>query len=231
MNYETTTPAPVFVRFDRTWETLAARVFDRFSATKTKIAIQKDGELTQVSREIVTDSLGVEIPDKINERQLLNVSKDGEYGFVYARNKSICDLVVRGAVDLAVVGTDRLIEDEVEDRVEVVKSYEDQYSWPLLLATVQERDVRRLDQIRRVATQYPRITKTFFESKGTSDLEVVPTLGGTEAYPYLDYGGEIDAVVDLSISGVSMLFNRLVPWTPSIYRACPVLIKSKEASL
>jgi ATP phosphoribosyltransferase len=206
-----------------------AELLERFRNAGTKIAIQKDGELTQISREVLADTYGIRVPSKDSrEKTLFGVSDDGEYGFVYARNKGICDLVANGAVDLAVVGTDRLFEDDVENRVEVVASFEDRYSWPLVVATPLNSDISSLSQVRRVATQYPRITQRFFESWG-AEIETVPTVGSTELYAYIQYGGEpIDAIVDMSITGRSLSAHNLVPWDPSIGDIYPVLIRGQE---
>lgn len=207
----------------------AAELFEQFKLTKTKIAIQKDGELTDISRVILAETFDIIVPPKDSKsRQLVSVSEDGEYGFVYARNKAICELVANGAVDMAVVGTDRLIEDQVEDRVDIVASYKDIYSWPLVLATPTDRDISQPAEIKRIATQYPVITQRYFESMGIEDIEIIQTVGGTEMYPYLDYNGQVDAVVDMSVSGQSLAAHNLTPWTPVIGDVYPVLIQAQQ---
>lgn len=205
-----------------------AELLERFRQTKTKIAIQKDGELTDISREILANAYNIVVPAKDpKSRSLVSVSDDGEVGFVYARNKSICGLVAKGAVSLAVVGTDRLIEDQVEDAVDIVASYRDSYAWQLVLATPAGSDIQKPEQIRRIATQYPVITQRYFASLGVEDVDIVSTVGGTELYPYLDYDGPIDAVVDMSVTGNSLYAHNLTPWTPSIGEVYPVLIQSR----
>jgi len=205
-----------------------AELLERFRQAKTKIAIQKDGELTDISREILANAYNIVVPAKDpKSRSLVGISEDGETGFVYARNKSICALVANGAVDLAVVGTDRLIEDRAEEAVDIVASYRDKFSWQLVLATPADRDIQKPEQIQRVATQYPVITQRYFESMGVNGVAIVPTVGGTELYPYLDYSGQIDAVVDMSVTGSSLYAHNLTPWTPSIGEVYPVLIQAK----
>lgn len=206
-----------------------AELLEKFRQTKTKIAIQKDGELTDISREILAEAYNIVVPAKdAKNRSLIDVSEDGEIGFVYARNKGICGLVASGAVDVAVVGTDRLIEDQAEDAVDIVASYRDSYAWQLVLATPADSGIQEPGQIRRIATQYPVITQRYFESMGVAGVDIVPTVGGTELYPYLDYGGQIDAVVDMSVTGSSLYAHNLTPWTPSIGEVYPVLIQSRQ---
>ncbi len=204
-------------------------LFERFQSSETKIAIQKDGELTDISRFLLEQTLGVEVPSRASgSRKLVDVSGDGQFGFVYAKNKGICSLVGKGAVDLAVVGIDRVIEDDAEDTVDIVEDYQEKYNWPIVVATPLNSKIQDLGQIKRVATQYPKITDRFINRFGLEDIEVIPTAGGTELYPYVNYGGDIDGIVDMSITGSSLKANGLVAWTPAITEVYPVLIRRRE---
>jgi ATP phosphoribosyltransferase len=208
-----------------------AALLEKFQATKTKIAIQKDGILTEISRSILMNSYNIAVPPTPQKSKLLvSVSEDGETGFMYARNKAICGLVANGAVNMAVVGTDRLIEDGAEDQVDIVTSFRDAYSWSLVLATPFGSPAQSPTDIRRVASQYPLITQRYFESVGQPDIEVIVSAGGTELYPYLEYGQQpVDAVVDLVSSGRTLVDHNLVAWTPSIGDVYPVLIQSRQS--
>jgi len=206
----------------------STRLLERFQSTSVKITIQKDGALTDIARSLLLDTYGIYVPPTPKGRVPITISDDGETGFIYARNKDICSLVTAGAVDLAIVGTDRIIEDGAEDKVEIIASYDDRYSWPLVLATPIDTPVKRADDISRVATQYPVITQRYFESIGRPDVEVVQTAGNTELYPYL--GTSIDAVVDLTSSGESLAAHNLAPWTPAISTVYPVLIQAQRTA-
>jgi ATP phosphoribosyltransferase len=205
-------------------------LLERFQATKIKIAIQKDGALTDIAREILRDTQDILVPPTPKGRLPVSVSEDGETGFIYARNKSISNLVAEGAADMAVIGTDRLIEDEAEELVDIIASYQDRFAWSLVLATPATRNVTRPEDILRVATQYPIITSRYFESIGLRDIDITTTAGGTELYPYLRYGERsIDAIVDLTASGDSLAAHDMVPWTPAIGQVYPVLIQKRVA--
>jgi|GEM_PF-1510582 len=204
-------------------------LLERFRATKTKIAIQKDGSLTDIARSILYDTYDIFVPPTPKGRVSVGVSDDGETGFIYTRNKSICALVAEGAADMAIVGTDRLIEDEAEERVDIVASYRDRFAWSLVVATPLLSNVTSPDQITRIATQYPVITRRYFESIGRDDVNITTTTGGTELYPYLQYGDRpIDAIVDLMATGESLAAHDMAPWTPSIGEVYPVLIQKKR---
>ncbi len=204
-------------------------VFERFRAAETKIAIQKDGELTDLSREIISNHFSVKIPKRDpSDKRFVSVSEDGAMGYAYVRNKDIGSLVARRMVDFAVIGADRLAEDDIDEMVDVVTSYEDRYSWPLVLAVPESSQIEAPDQIRRVATQYPRIAERFFKGQGLPDVEIIPTSGSTEMYPYLSReDAPIDAVIDIRVTGSSLEANNLVEWVPIVGTAFPVLIKSK----
>lgn len=205
-------------------------LIERFIQSPVKIAIQKDGELTEISRAIYGERLGIGIPPlPTDERSLVSISEDGAFGFLYARNKDICDLVAAGAVDQAVVGMDRLVEDEDFDKVEVVAEFPEYGQWSIVLATPASSDVRSVDQIRRVATKYPVITSAYFASLQTERVEVIAINGGSEMYPYLSYkNGPIDAIVDLTVTGNSLKQNGLIAWTPAIGDVYPVLIRARD---
>lgn len=204
-------------------------IFERFRAAETKIAIQKDGELTQLSKEIISGYFGVNIPPRDpSEKKFVSVSEDGTMGYAYVRNKDIGRLVARRMVDFAVIGADRLVEDDIDDMIDVVTSYEDKYSWPLVLAVPENSEIEAPTQIRRVATQYPRIAERFFQGQGLPGVEIVPTTGSTELYPYLSReDAPIDAVIDIRVTGSSLAANNLVEWTPIVGTSFPVLIKPK----
>lgn len=204
-------------------------LIERFRQTRIKIAIQKDGELTEISRTIYGERLGIGVPPlPTDERSLLSVSEDGAFGFLYARNKDICNLVAAGAVDQAVVGMDRLVEDEDVDKVEIVAEFPEYGQWSIVLATPAASEIKSVEQIRRVATKYPVITRAYFNSLEVEDVEVIAINGGSEMYPYLTYrNGPIDAIVDLTVTGNSLNQNGLVPWMPAIGDIYPVLIRAK----
>ena len=210
--------------------TEAAATIEAFRAAPIKIAFQKGGVLTDVSVAILAE-YGFEVPPEPEKSRLdISVSNDGQVGFVRARNKAICELVASGAVNLAIVGTDRLIEDGAEDKVDIVASFEDRFAWPLVLATPNGSPAQSIADINVVASQYPIITSRFFAAQGCPDVQVIPSAGGTELYPYLTFEGRaIDAVVDLVSTGQTMAEHQLSAWEPAIGTVYPVLIQSRQS--
>lgn len=204
-------------------------ILERFREAPFKIAMQKDGELADISRRILAEEFGIDIPDRNpKERRLLDVSENGFFGFMYTRNKDICKLVASGAVDLAIAGLDRIIEDGVEDKVAQINTY-NRYSWPIVFATPYTSTLSCLEQTTRVATQYPEITRRFFASIG-QDISIVKSAGGTEVFPYITIDGQtIDAIIDLSVTGTSLTANGLIKWDPPILTVSPVMIVNPKS--
>jgi ATP phosphoribosyltransferase len=209
----------------------AAVLFDKFRATQIKIAIQREGELTDMTRQILLDEFDIVVPPLSGKgSNLVSVSEDGNVGFVHARNKAICTLVVKGSVDMAVVGTDRLVEEGAEGSVDVKASYQERGSWPLVIATPHKSPFTSVEQLSRVATQYPVTAERFFAGIGNLAVDIVPSVGGTELYPYLDYGGgPVDAIVDLTATGRSLAAHNLRAWNPPIGEVYPVLIQARQS--
>lgn len=205
-------------------------LIERFRAAKTKIAIQKDGELTDISRKIYSEVFDIEIPaSSSTNRCLVKVSEDGDNGFLYTRNKDICGLIANGSIDQAIIGIDRLLEDDIGAKVEIVSEFPEYGCWSIVLATPTARSIQSVGELRRIASKYPVLTSAFFGDEAVSGIEVIPVNGATEIYPYLEYKeGQVDAIVDLVVTGTSLNENGLVAWAPAIADVYPVLVKRKK---
>ncbi len=171
--------------------------------------IQKDGELTQITKNIYAQEFNL----KIGKFKKQLVIKSNKYTLVWTRNKSLIPLLLSGAINYAVVGTDHLIEQEAENRVKIIKKYT-KIQWPLYLAAKTKNTA-----IISLATQYPKIARKYFPN-----TKIIATNGGTEAYPYLTINGQkIDAILDMSITGKSFQENKLVK-IKKICSVYPVLV-------
>ncbi len=171
--------------------------------------IQKDGELTQITKNIYAQEFNL----KIGKFKKQLVIKSNKYTLVWTRNKSLIPLLLSGAINYAVVGTDHLIEQEAENKVKIMKKYK-KIQWPLYLAATNKNTV-----INTVATQYPKLAGKYLKN-----TKIIPTFGGTEAYPYLAINGQkIDAILDMSITGKSFQENKLIK-IKKICSVYPVLV-------
>src|SRR5579859_6461803 len=141
---------------------------ERFKRAPLKIAIPKDGSLSDISEEIFS-SLGISIPKRNkNDRLSFATSPDGSVGIMYPRNKDLCLVVKKGWVDMAVVGTDRIVEsglgniygEIIDDSIRCIAPTSDlnwdAWKWDIVIATANPADIQNVNQISSVVTQYQR---------------------------------------------------------------------------
>ena len=90
--------------------------------------------------------------------------------------------------------------------------------------------IRSLNEIKIIATQYPVIAKKFTEKLGRPDIIIMHTEGSTEAMGYVRHQDkEVDAVIDLFVTGSTLRENGMIPWGPEITSIYPVLIVNIKA--
>jgi ATP phosphoribosyltransferase len=204
----------------------SAEKFDEFAKAKVRIALQKDGELTALSIKFLT-SLGVSSPEDIlRSKRLIHVVQRPSLGVLLTKNKAIGGHIAEGRVDCAIVGQDRLIEEGLEEDVEQIHVFDD-YKWPIVLALPRRViECGAVPELKRIATQYPRIAERGFRRLGMDNVEIIPTFGGTEAYPYIIPG--CDGIVDMTVSGQSLEAHDLVSFDPPLEVVSPVLVARRE---
>jgi ATP phosphoribosyltransferase len=76
-------------------------LFVNFHNAKIKIAIQKNGKLTRISEQIVSDFLNVYIPPA-QEPNIVRTVNNGEVALVYVATRLLPACVTQGKVDFAV---------------------------------------------------------------------------------------------------------------------------------
>ena len=167
-----------------------------------RIALPNKGRLAQEARELFTDA-GLEI--RAAGPRALTASLGGEFQALFVRAQDIPEFVADGAADAGVTGFDLIQEsgrvlDEMAD-LEFGRCR-------LAVAAKEDSGVVALHDIgagMRVATVFPRITRTFFAARGT-EVEVVPVSGAAEIAPHI---GIADVIVDLVSTGSTLRVNGL----------------------
>jgi len=122
----------------------------------------------------------------------------------FLRPQEIPTYVEQGLFDLGITGRDWITETDAD----VVSVGELEYSKAtsnpvrIVLAVVKEHAANRGDELPdgvRVSTEFPQLTKRYFESIGVQ-AKIVPSYGATEAkVPDI-----VDAIVDLTETGTSL---------------------------
>lgn len=165
-----------------------------------KIALPNKGRLSEETRELFNDA-GLEV--RAQGDRALTASLGGEFEAIFVRAQDIPEFVADGAADAGVTGWDLVSESErsLDSRLDLGFG-----KCRLVVAVRDESPVRgvaNLTRGTRVATVFPRITRSFFDALGV-DVEVVPVSGAAEIAPHL---GIADVVVDLTSTGSTLKMN------------------------
>lgn len=172
--------------------------------SRLRIAVPK-GSLFEGSLRLLT-AAGVDVGGLADPGRQLIIDTD-EYRFIIGKPTDIPAYVAYGAADVAIAGADVLAEAAL-DVVEladlgfgacrfVVAEREDG------AASVEEA-YRRLGVL-RVATKYPRVTESYFASRGIQ-VEIVKLHGNIELAPLI---GLADRIVDITATGTTLRENHL----------------------
>ena len=190
------------------------------STTRLRMAIQKDGRLTEQTLGLLA-RVGLQI--EASGQRLYGAVRNFDLDLLFTRDDDIPRYVESGTADLGVVGRNLIVEEEAR-AVELLPLGFGHCA--LVLAVQRDGPIRRLDDLagRRVATKYPRTARRFLESHGI-EAELVVLSGALELAPVLDLAS---AIVDISATGSSLVAHDLVPLC-EIARSEAVLVASPDA--
>jgi ATP phosphoribosyltransferase len=135
----------------------------------------------------------------------LSAACGDHYEAVFARSQDIPEFIADGAADAGITGWDLVCESTrpLVDRLDLRFG-----GCRLVLAVPEESSAQTLQDLQacpRVATTFPNLTSTFFQTSGIP-VTIVPISGAVEAAPRL---GIADAVVDLTGTGSTLRANGL----------------------
>ncbi|MGC9434618.1 MAG: ATP phosphoribosyltransferase [Methanomicrobiales archaeon] len=167
-----------------------------------RIAIPNKGRISGPIRDLIEKS-GLHLLDW-GERKLRAKTPDPHIEFLLVRPIDIPEYVEMGAADLGITGHDMITERSagVDEILDLGIGHA-----RLVLAVPQDSPITSTADCagRKVATEFPSITATYFREKGV-EVTVVPLGGACEAAPEL---GVADAICDLTSSGITLETNRL----------------------
>ncbi|MBX0322642.1 ATP phosphoribosyltransferase [Halomicroarcula sp. F13] len=168
-----------------------------------RIAVPNKGRLHDPSVELL-ERAGLHLVDGA-DRQLYAQTVDPDVTVLYARAADIPEYVADGAADIGITGLDQVREAEV-DLVDLRDL--DFGRCRLVLAAPEDDDsVTAVADFEggRVATEFPNITRRFFEEQGV-DVDITEVSGATELTPHVDIA---DGIVDITSTGTTLRMNRL----------------------
>ncbi|NIB98126.1 ATP phosphoribosyltransferase [Halobacterium sp. R2-5] len=168
-----------------------------------RIAVPNKGRLHDPTLDLL-DRAGIGVENGA-DRQLYADTVDPEITVLYARAADIPEYVADGAADLGITGLDQVREsgaDNVEDLLDL-----DYGKCRLVLAAPEDGDIDEAADLagKTVATEFPTITRAYFDGKDV-DPDIVEVTGATELTPHVEMA---DAIVDITSTGTTLRVNRL----------------------
>ncbi|WP_232686928.1 ATP phosphoribosyltransferase [Halobacterium zhouii] len=168
-----------------------------------RIAVPNKGRLHEPALELL-DRAGLGVENGA-DRQLYANTVDPDITVLFARAADIPEYVSDGAADVGITGFDQHQESGVENVGSVLDL--EFGKCRLVLAAPEDGDITNPADLagKTVATEFPRITRNYFDDLGV-DPEVVEVTGATELTPHVEMA---DAIVDITSTGTTLRVNRL----------------------
>lgn len=169
---------------------------------KIRIAIPSKGRLRQPSIQALKQA-GVSILEE--EKAYVSKTSDPDFEAVFARAFDVPLYVQNGAVEMGVTGHDLILERGAE----LFELLDFGFGECQLAAAVPKNSsicsIDKISEVARVATEYPNLTRKFFDSLG-KQVEILRVHGTTELAPKL---GLAQIIVDVFSTGETLRKNNL----------------------
>jgi len=168
-----------------------------------RIAVPNKGRLHDPTLDLL-DRAGIGVENGA-DRQLYSDTVDPDITVLYARAADIPEYVADGAADLGITGLDQMRESGVDNVADLLDLGYGKCR--LVLAAPEDGDITEPGQLdgKTVATEFPRVTRDYFEGLGV-DPDIVEVTGATELTPHVEMA---DAIVDITSTGTTLRVNRL----------------------
>lgn len=172
------------------------------SETSLRIALQKDGRLTDKTLDLL-EGIGLRFDNY--KRSLMLKCRNFDVELLLIRDDDIPEYVQDGVCDLGFVGANVTAETGAD--VTVIRGL-DYGICRLALAAPENGPIRELDDFagKTIATSYPRLTGQYLRERGI-EARAVTISGAVEITPRLEVA---DAICDLVSTGNTLRANGLV---------------------
>ena len=169
---------------------------------KIRIAIPSKGRLRQPSIQALQRA---DINILEEERAYVSKTSDPRFEAIFARAFDVPLYVQYGAVDLGITGHDLILEREAD----VHELLDLGFGKCQLVVAVPKnstiRSINDISEVARVATEYPNLSRKYFEGLG-KQVEILRVRGTSELAPKL---GLAQIIVDVSSTGETLRKNNL----------------------
>ncbi len=187
-----------------------------------RIALPSKGRISGPAVEIL-EKAGIGLTDNSN-RKLFSHTFDPEITVMFTRAADIPEYVKDGAADIGITGYDLVKENGAD--VEVLEDLNFGHT-RLVIAAPESSDFKTVEDLKRVttvATEFPNLTKEYFEEKNIS-ARIFSLSGATEVAPLI---GVADVISDLTSTGTTLKMNHLHE-IDTILESSVVLIANKDS--
>ncbi len=183
------------------------------------IALQKSGRLQEGSLELLKEC-GLKVDYR--EGQLKVITSDYPAELLFLRNSDIPQYVADGIVDLGIVGSNILDEDE--SPVEILQALNFS-KCRVSFAVPKTSSIQKAQDLegKRIATSYPNSVRKYLQKEGVN-AEIHTISGSVEIAPSLNLA---DAIADIVSTGNTLFQNNLREVFPFQYSEA-VLIKGRN---
>lgn len=166
-----------------------------------KVALTKG----RIEKKVTTmlEKLGYDVTSMINKDRELQINVEDKMKIIFAKSNDVVAFIEHGIVDIGIVGSDTLLENSFKNYYELL----DLEIGKCLFAVCSYPEYKniKLNRRKRIATKYPNVAKTYFESKD-EDVEIIKLEGSVELGPVV---GLTDAIVDIVETGETLKANGL----------------------
>lgn len=138
----------------------------------------------------------------LDSRKLIFKDEKNKIIYIYVKPSDVVTYVEKGVADLGVVGKDTILESD-EDVYEILDLGFGACKFSI--AGIKGQNIYRNDEILKVATKYPEISKKYFKQKGQK-IEIIKINGSVELAPLV---GLSDVIVDIVETGNTLKANGL----------------------
>lgn len=196
---------------------------------KLKIAIQKEGRLSEKSLDLIKEA-GI-LHNQDSKRKLISIGDNFPVEILYLRDDDIPQYVADAVADIGIVGENEVMERdrnvEIVERLGFAKC-----RLSLAIPQSDSYDGIAYFSSKRIATSYPVILSKFLK-KNNLQAEIHEISGSVEIAPGI---GLADAIFDIVSTGSTLISNRLkevevVSRSEAVVIATPNLSEGKQKIL
>ena len=137
-----------------------------------------------------------------SSRKLIFIDETFKLRYMFVKPSDVITYVENGVADVGVIGKDSILEEEADVYELMDLGFG---KCKVSIAGKSIKALHQIDSILKIATKYPKITKTFF-SQRNQPIEIIHLKGSVELAPLV---GLSDVIVDIVETGSTLRANGL----------------------